>query len=156
MGREEVGKSPMSVCPRRGVRKAPISMYVEKKLGRPPCLCEQGEGWEGPHIYVYKEAIEKALMFVCAGRGRKTSSRAGCWLGCRRGLGLPESKLTRASEAGAEAGLTPQESCSVDTALPVQEAHLPSIDSVLKLPVPPSSVQRRPRPTLVSPGVAAF
>lgn len=52
-----------------GVQKAPMSMYVEKKLGRPPCLCEQGEGWEGPHIYVYKEGIEKALMFVCAGRG---------------------------------------------------------------------------------------
>lgn len=83
-------------------------------------------------------------------KGLRTPSCAGCWLRCRRGLGLPECKHTRASKAGAEAGLMSQESRSIDTVLPIQEAHLSSTDSAFKLPVPPSSMQRRPRPTLVS------
>lgn len=61
----QVGKALVSVCAGGRVEKNPMSVCARRGLGKPPCLCEQ----EGPHIYVYKDGIEKTLMFVCAGRG---------------------------------------------------------------------------------------
>lgn len=69
MGREEVRKSPMSVYPRRGFRRPPcLGMWRRSWEGPHDCVNRERVG-KAPHIYVYKEGIEKALMFVSAERG---------------------------------------------------------------------------------------